>query len=255
LHPDLKTAIELQQVDLRIAELSSQIEALPSQIQTLETQLRDFLQAYEDGKHQLAQNQKARRDLEGEIQLVESKITKHKDQLYLVKTNEQYRALLHEIEGEEANIRKIEDKILEKMVEAEQVEKQVKDASARLDGEKARVAREVQRLKALGQSDETERSELGERREVLTSGLSETTRVIYERVRKGRRGVAVAQVRDGFCAGCNVRLRPQAYNEVRTNSHILTCETCSRILYYVESSPAENKALGDSAASERQAVL
>ena len=117
MHPELKTVIELQQVDLKIAELTLQIDAAPSQIQTLETQLSDFLHAHEERKVRLSANQKERRELEAEVQAVQGKISKHKDQLYQVKTNEQYRAMLKEIEGEEGNIRTIEDKTLERMLE------------------------------------------------------------------------------------------------------------------------------------------
>ena len=66
------------------------------------------------------------------------------------------------------------------------------------------------------------------------AALGEAMRSTYERVRAGRNGVAVAEARDGFCTGCHVRLPPQAYNEVRTNEMLVTCENCSRILYYVE---------------------
>ena len=31
---------------------------------------------------------------------------------------------------------------------------------------------------------------------------------------------------------CNVLLRPQTYNEVRSNEHIVTCDSCGRILFY-----------------------
>src|SRR5204862_7610706 len=82
VHPELKTVIELQQVDLRIAELTLQIDASPSQIQTLETQLSDFLRAHEERKVRLSANQKERRELEAEVQAVQAKISKHKDQLY-----------------------------------------------------------------------------------------------------------------------------------------------------------------------------
>jgi predicted nucleic acid-binding Zn-ribbon protein len=75
---------------------------------------------------------------------------------------------------------------------------------------------------------------------------------LYERVRKARRGVALAEARDGACTACNVLLRPQVYNEVRTNESIVTCETCSRILYYVEQS-VEGARQEDSAKSGEQA--
>ncbi len=245
MHPELKTVIELQQTDTKIAELTAQIDNLPSQIQALEAQLNDFLRAHEDRKHRLTVNQKERRELEGEIQVIREKIGRHKDQLYQVKTNEQYRAMLKEIEGEESKIRDIEDKVLERMIEAEELEKQVKDAAARLEGEKGRVAAETRRLESARQAAAQQRESLLNRRKELEAALSEAVRDLYQRVYKARRGVALAEVREGFCTGCNVRLRPQLYNEVRTNQALLTCENCNRIVYCLESLPAESEAAGD----------
>jgi uncharacterized protein len=239
VHPDLKSVIELQQVDTAIAEFSAQIDALPAQVQTLEAQLHDFLQTLEERKQRLAHNQKERRELEGEIQQIQTRISKHRDQLYEVKTNEQYKAMLHEIAGEEANVRKIEDRILEKMMEADDLQGHIREAEAHLAGEKARVAAETARLKSLQQIDVDERAKLLARRAELAGSLGEDLLHTYERVRGGRGGVAVAQVRDGFCTACNVALRPQLYNEVRANDTLIACESCSRMLYYIEPAAQE----------------
>ena len=237
MHSDLKAVIELQQVDLRVAELTAQIESLPAQIQTLETKLTEFIHALEERKARLAKNQHERRDFEGEIQVIQTRIAKHKDQLYEVKTNDQYRAMLKEIEGEEAKVRRIEDQILEKMVEAEQLERLIQDAGSRLEGEKARVAQEVRKLQSLRQADVDERETLNARRQELEAAAGEHVRTLYNRIRRARGGIALAEVREGFCTACNVALRPQLYNEVRPNEAVLTCENCDRIIYYVP--PAE----------------
>ena len=231
--PDLKAVIELQQVDLKTGELGERIAAYPAGIDALASALKQFIHAHEERKGRLTANQKERRDLEGEAQVIREKIAKHKDQLYQVKTNEQYKAMLKEIGGEEGNLRSVEDRILEKMIEAEELQNQISDAAARLEGEKARVESETRELKAHRETDLEEREGLLVERKRLDAALGETVRSIYERVRAGRHGVAVAEARDGFCTGCNVRLRPQAYNEVRTNEILVTCENCSRILYYV----------------------
>jgi uncharacterized protein len=254
VHPDLEKAIELQQVDLRIAELSVQIDALPSQVQTLESQLSEFIHTLEDRKQRVAANQKDRRDMETDIKTIQARISKHRDQLYEVKTNDQYKAMLKEIEGEEANIRGIEDRILEKMMEADELQGHIREAEARLAGEKSRVAGEVSRLQTLRQADIEERQKLMERRATLAGGISESVLQTYERLHGGRDGVALAQARDGFCAKCHVALRPQLYNDVRTNQTIQTCESCARILYYIEppaaADPLENsQAHGDQAAA------
>lgn len=242
MHPDLKTLIELQQADNAVSALSSRIDATPQQVQALKDQLSEFLRVYDERKTRLAANQRERRDLDGDVQAIRGKISKHKEQLYQVKTNEQYRAMLKEVEGEEANIRKTEDRILEKMVEAEQIDKQIREAASRLESEKARVESEVRHLETARKEAEQERETLLERRKGLIPTLGDDVLAHYERLRRGRQGVALAEVRDGLCTGCHVRLRPQAYNDIRTGSVYMTCEACSRILYYVppaESEPAE----------------
>ena len=231
--PDLKTVIELQQVDLKIAERGARIETYPVKIEALASALKHFIEAHEERKARLTANRKLARDLEGEIQGIREKIAKHKDQLYQVKTNEQYKAMMHEIEGEEKNVRGIEDRILEKMIEAEDLQKQISDAAARLVGEKARVEAETRSLDARREADVREREGLLAERQKLDSTLGEEMRSTYERVRAGRNGIAVAEARDGFCTACHVRLRPQAFNDVRTNEMMIACENCSRILYYL----------------------
>jgi predicted nucleic acid-binding Zn-ribbon protein len=239
VHSDLKGIVEVQQLDQQVGNLTARIDSLPKQIQTLQSQLDEFISAHEERKKRLAANLKERKDLEGDIKVIQDKIAKHKDQLYQVKTNEQYKAMLKEIEGEESNIRAIEDRVLEKMMEAEETQKHIQEAAARLEGEKARVAGEINRLEGEGQRDVTSREQLQGQRKEVAATLTGTVLALYERIRTYRSGAAVAEVRDGLCTACNVRLRPQAYNEVRSNSAVLTCENCSRILYYTEPSADE----------------
>jgi uncharacterized protein len=239
LHPDLATVKELQEVDRTIADLTSRIDAIPSQIKKIEDQLNAFLRAHEEHKSRLAANQKERRDLDSEIQIIRAKISKHRDQLYEVKTNEAYKTMLHEIGGEEAKIRGIEDRVLEKMMEADQLEKLVREAAARLEGEKQRVASEKKQLESERSNDEGLRRDAEARRQVLADALGATMLRLYEKTRKSR-GTAVVQVIDGFCGGCHVALRPQFYNEVRSSDALLTCESCGRILFYVPPSVGED---------------
>lgn len=233
MHPELQTVRELQDVDQSIGTLTARIDAIPAQIKRIQDQLNEFLHAYEERKARLAANQKERREMDGEVQMMRGKISKHKDQLYEVKTNEAYKAMVHEIEGEEAKIRSIEDRILEEMAEAEQLESYVHDAAARLESERTRVAAEIKQLEGERATDETERNRLQERRHALTGALSPATLRLYERARKAR-GTAVVPVIDASCSGCHVKLRPQFYNEVRTSDALHVCENCGRILFYLE---------------------
>jgi hypothetical protein len=55
----------------------------------------------------------------------------------------------------------------------------------------------------------------------------------YEIVAKSRKGVAVAQAKDGLCVECHVRLRPMVYAEVRHNNTLVQCDSCQRFLYFI----------------------
>ena len=147
------------------------------------------------------------------------------------------------MKGKKANIRKIEDQILEKMIESEEIQKHVQEAAARLEGEKARVAAEIKRLEDERQKDMDEREGLASPAQGIGRQLSDSVLALYERIRTYRTGPAVAEVRDGLCTACNVLLRPQAYNELRRNDAVMTCENCSRIHYYIEP-PAEEQTEG-----------
>src|SRR5437899_1663855 len=56
----------------------------------------------------------------------------------------------------------------------------------------------------------------------------------YERVRKARGGIAVAAARNEVCEICQVRIRPQVFQEIRRNDQIIACDACQRILYNPE---------------------
>jgi len=76
------------------------------------------------------------------------------------------------------------------------------------------------------------------RRDELIRMLSRDALALFERIAHGRKGVAVAEARDGLCTVCHVRLRPQVFNDVRRNDTITQCESCTRILYFVPAAAA-----------------
>src|ERR1051326_215289 len=126
MNQDLKQLIRLQSIDLAIQELRTRIDRFPSLSKALDEQLRSAQAGLENAKDRSKSNQGNRKKLEAEISSIESKISKYRDQMIAVKTNEEYRALQHEIEHAQTAIRKIEDDILTLMMEAESTQAEIK---------------------------------------------------------------------------------------------------------------------------------
>lgn len=222
----------MQHLDHRIAELTREISYLPKHIAEIESKLESHRKRLETDRASLAANQKERKRLEDDIKIFEEKMARLRDQMHEAKTNEQYRAFQHEIEFAQGEIRKIEDRILDRMAEAEALEKNVRTAEAALKQETVEVEKEEKAAQERTAADRTEVAEAESKRAATAEAITPTTLAAYERLRKHRGGVAIAQARDGRCTACNVILRLHFYQRVLNGGEVLTCEACGRILYY-----------------------
>lgn len=231
MNPDLESLRQLEDADREIARLRAEVAALPRRVAVIEEQLAASRAQVESAQAALKAGDATRRRLEGEIKALEEKISKYREQSLAVKTNDQYRALMHEIDYAQAGIRKCEDQILETMVGAEEQQKLLRDAQAELKRETAEIEQEKEEARRVTARDEAQLAEWNQRRDALRAAISAESLFHYDRVRK-LRGSAMAEAIEQKCSACNVLLRPQRYNEIRTNEQIIACDTCGRILWY-----------------------
>ncbi len=255
MHPDLEKLLQLDATDRELARLRAEIAALPRRVQEIETKLAGVNAEVDKARKALKDIDTARRKYEGEIQSLQQKISKYRDQSLAVKTNQEYRALLDEVAYAEREIRQIEDKILEGMVETETREKSLKAAEAEQKKQQAEVAREKAEAQARTQADQQALAGLLPKREELRKAISPDLVRHYDRVLK-LRGTALAEARDQTCVACHVMLRPQVFQDVMADEQVLTCDSCGRILYFApappvaEPAPQEGKEGVETAAAE-----
>ena len=116
------------------------------------------------------------------------------------------------------------------MLNAEARDKDVKAAELELKAEMAEIEKEKAAARERTAEDEKLLAEWNAKRNQARAGVNEDLLRQYERVSKFR-GSGLAEVRDQKCMGCQVMLRPQTYNEVRSGQ-IVVCESCQRVLYF-----------------------
>ena len=231
MNADLKNLIRLQSIDISIQELRTRIDRFPGISKALDDKLRASQTAVDTAKERGKSNQGSRKKLESEIISIEGKISKYRDQMMAVKTNEEYRALQHEIEHAQHAIRKIEDEILNLMMDAETGQHDLKAAEAQLKQDQETVHAERKQLEDSNKQDLSAMDSYVKERKEIEVVVSSDLISRYERVRKHRGGIGVAAARNEICAICQVRIRPQVYQEIRKNTQIIACDACQRILY------------------------
>jgi uncharacterized protein len=230
--PDIDRAIRLQILDNRMGGLRTEIATLPKHIAEIEKKLESHQRRLEHDRAALTANQKDRKTFETEIQTNEQKISKLKTQMMDAKTNDQYRAFQHEIDFCQQEIRRHEDRILELMTASDPLEKAVKAAETALAAEKKLVEEEKTKARERTAVDQKEIDRLIQERAQIIGEMTPKIASEYERIRKGRGGVAIAEVVQGRCSKCNMLLRPQFLQELKRGDSVMICESCKRMLYY-----------------------
>jgi hypothetical protein len=233
MSPDLEGLIQLQQLETAMEEARRSIAAHPARVQDAEARFEAARHALEEARQKLKLNQDARRALEKEAAVFQTRLSKFKDQLSEVKTNREYQAMQKEIEAAQGELRSAEDKVLERMVEADSLAAEVKQGETALAAQQKAVNAEKNTLGAELTSTEKALHDATAARRTLMARMEPRLLALFEHVMKARKGVAVCTAVDGHCSICHVRLRPQVFQEVRRNDSIIQCESCQRILYYV----------------------
>jgi len=245
--PDIENLLKLQDLDKEIRRLQDEIAQFPKRIAVIEQQLAGTKSNLEKAQNAIKADDAAKRKFESAISDLRGKISKYRDQSLDVKTNDQYKALLHEIQFAEKEISANEDKILELMVNADARDKEVKAAQAELKAETAEIEKEKEVARQRTAEDEKLLADARGRRDQIRTGVNEDLLRHYERVSKFR-GSGISEVRDHKCIACQVILRPQTYNEVRSGKETVYCDSCQRILFFnpadelVEQNPTLHRA-------------
>ncbi len=229
--PDIENLLKLQDTDKEIRRLQDEVAELPKRVAVIEQRLAGTKAQLEKAQAAVKADEAARRKYETNISDLRGKISKYRDQSLDVKTNDQYKALLHEIQFAEKEIAANEDKILELMVNADARDKEVKAAQAELKVEQAEIEQEKEQARQRTAEDEKLLTESRAKRDGLRGGIREDLLRHFERVSKFR-GSGISEVRDHKCMACQVMLRPQTYNEVRSGKETIVCDSCQRILYF-----------------------
>jgi len=239
MNPDLERLIQLQKFETLAEESRRTIAEHPSRSQALDRRLEAAREEVAAARQRLIDCQNRRRAEEKDVAVVQARLAKFKDQLLEVKTNREYQAMQHEIEVASSEVRAREDRILEVMLESDDLAAAVKRAEGELSVLEREIRNEREALDRELRNLEADIEGAAREREKLIAQISAPALALFEYIARGRKGLAVAEARAGHCTICHVRLRPQVFNEVRRNDAIIQCESCHRILYFVPEKQTE----------------
>ena len=238
MSPDLERLVRLQNLETAIEESRRRIAAHPQRVEDADARLARAKDVVDGAKQRLKESQESRREREKEATTYQTRLSKFKDQLSAVKTNREYQAIQVEIGTAQKGLGAVEEKILERMMESDALTAEIKKAEQALVALQKEVDAEKKALAEERAAAEVALTQATEQRGAVIAALEPQLVALFENVARARKGVALCSAtRDGLCSACHVRLRPQAFQEVRRNDQIIQCFSCNRILYYIPPPP------------------
>ena len=239
MNAQVKLLIELQEMDKAIIEKNSLIEQAPLRIQAGERSFRGARDLMESARKEHDALLKQKKDMDSELELMNQKISKLKSRTSEIKTNKEYQAHLKEIESAEKEKFRYEDGILGLMEKIEASDRNMKASAAGAKEEEARAEAVRKKLEAESEEARKELSVLMQKRADFAGKIEPGVYELYMNLLEKHGGIAVARVSNEICGGCNMKVMPQLFVQVKETDEILQCPQCDRILYYEEEAAEE----------------
>ena len=176
--------------------------------------------------------QAARADLEKQI--AENKVYLERAERNLKNSQNQkeYETAMRESDVLQKQIGTLETESLEKLTAIEELEKSLAERADEINSlEATRNAALAKFDKEINKNRKEFESESKAREKVFVTLPAQLAAVYNRHAQRSRDGIAVAEVINGSCSACYMKLRPQRQVEVKKGDQIITCENCARILY------------------------
>ncbi|MDD5617479.1 MAG: C4-type zinc ribbon domain-containing protein [Candidatus Omnitrophica bacterium] len=228
---EIEKLVRLQEFDTQLYSLNREKAEKPKLLETLQNELeqkKQILKEFEERDKALLLK---RKDKEGQLAMKEESIKSLQSKLYTLKTNKEYSTMLSEINGAKMDKSLLEEDVLKTFDEQDALktelgQKQIalKEEEKKFDAEKQKI---LNRLKEI----EGQIQDLESKRKIAEKEIDAKIAFQYNKILKGKDGLALVEVKHDSCQGCYMNVPPQVINEIKMNDKLIFCEMCARILY------------------------
>jgi len=224
--------VRLQRMDQKILLLKKVGEEGPQKIAALEEEFALVEQTVTASLEREQELKKRRREVEGEIEERLEKIKNNNTRQYQIKNNEEYRALLKEVEYLKKSNSAAEEEVLGIMETLEKLVEENKRLAADLEVRRAELQKKKKEVENWIADSNKELEIIGIERHELIKVIPAKPMSVYERVYSRHNSRAVVPIVNGICQQCHLQIPPQQYNELQRNDTLMTCPNCNRIIYW-----------------------
>lgn len=222
---------ELQTLDQELIVVRQQRKKLEEEEAALGADVERVQSMLDSLMDNISELQAKRKELSHALDLEQENVKRAEGRLPSIKTQKEYVAVLKEIDTAKKLNKELQDKMQAVQAEISSFEGDRGEKEAELDALKQKSGARRQEIAevmsghdAVIGAGEAKRSQILQE---MPTGIQRKYQMLFDR----RAGIAVVAARNGTCAGCNMHLPPQLYNNLFRTPEILSCPHCNRMLY------------------------
>ena len=229
----IEDLLKLQETDLRLRQLSTRSEMIPIEISKIEKEMEDDEIALQKVKEADMSTKLEIKQVESEIMKYNNEIEKLQKQSVMVKKNDEYKAMIREINTAKMKINKLETRELELMDQMDAIKKNFQKEEKIAAERKNTLNGEKEDLLELEGTIKSQIEKISAGREKLERAIDDDVLSLYTRLIGKGIGSPLVEVHNGICGNCHLKLTPQTAN-IASKQAIVTCENCGHLLYVAD---------------------
>lgn len=234
MNGDIELLLKLQNIDYDLGELERSKEYVPDMMENLRKEITDTEGKLVSLGEQLTHAKLEQKDIELEDASRQEKFKELQQRMMNIKTNKEYDALVSEIDQIKERLTELESRGLELLEIIEISEKELEAISDKAKTIKSVNDEQIANLQTQIDSVGTKIKDRTTERDDIAGQVGKRAKSIYERIRRGKSGAAVVAVRKRACGACFKSLPPQRIQEIKLGGSIITCDSCGRMLVWLD---------------------
>lgn len=238
--------VNLFRADQALRAAQAKLDAATKNVRIQDRRVKDQSEKLRLLQQTLREAQTKSSQFDLDIKTRDARIEKLREQQTNAKNNKEYQAFLIEINTEKVDKSKSEDEMLKSMENVERLTAEVKDLTAVVDADTAKLSTMQSEITETINTLQAEVDSLKPARDEAAAAVPQKARDAFERIVDHMEGEALAPIskpdkrrEEYICGGCHMDLVVDVYNKLHSRDEVVFCPSCRRILYIPDDLPPE----------------
>lgn len=222
--------LTLQKFDMQLRDLETKYRTIPGERAKLREEYEGAKAKLAAAREKAAGAEKSLKQTEADIAAQNDKIRKMLTQSAMVKKNDEYQALMADIEAAKGKISDLETRVIELLDAQETARKALASEEKEFAATDKMIREELEEFSRLIDTIKADAAKLKEEKRQFQTRVELNALNAYKNILARDKGKPMVPIVNGACGHCSLKVTPQLINEAKKGNMVF-CDNCSHLLY------------------------